>query len=163
MAVACPMDSARDIAEEYLTRYGDSLEIAEILEFSNHFYVQVRERDTDRFALELLVTRDGRAIPEPGPNMRWNARYAGMGARHYFSTGEEMPISLDEAVGIAQAYLDQVIPGAVADPEVAAFYGYYTVYVLKDGQITGMLSVNGFTGQVWPHSWHGEFLGREEK
>ena len=88
---------------------------------------------------------------------------SGMGARHYFSTGEEMPISLDEAVGIAQAYLDQAMPGAVADPEVAAFYGYYTVYVLKDGQITGMLSVNGFTGQVWPHSWHGEFLGREER
>ena len=153
------LDMARDIAEGYLARFGDSLEIAEIMEFSNHFYVQVRERDTGRFALELLVTRDGRAIPEPGPNMRWNVRYAGMGARHYRSTGEDMPIFSDEAVSLAQAYLDRTMPGATADPEVAAFYGYYTLHILRDGRISGMLSVNGFTGQVWVHSWHGEYLG----
>ncbi|HIE48282.1 TPA: hypothetical protein EYP84_05275 [Candidatus Bipolaricaulota bacterium] len=153
---------ARAIAQDYLTRYGDSLEIAEILEFTDNFYVQVKERDSDRFALELLVTRDGRAIPEPGPNMRWNVRYAGMGVRHYRSTGEEMPISPDAAVSLAQTYLDRTMPGATADPEVAAFYGYYTLHILRDGRIAGVLSVNGFTGRVWVHAWHGEFVGREE-
>ena len=24
----------------------------------------------------------------------------------------------------------------------------------------GMLSVNGFTGEVWPHTWHGTDLGQ---
>ena len=84
-----------------------------------------------------------------------------MGARHYRSTGEDMPISSDEAVSLAQAYLDRTMPGATADPEVAAFYGYYTLHILRDGRISGMLSVKGFTGQVWVHSWHGEYLGRE--
>jgi len=46
--------------------------------------------------------------------------------------------------------------------EADRFYGYYTLHVLKDGQIYGMLSVNGYTGQVWYHSWHGPFLGMKE-
>jgi hypothetical protein len=29
---------------------------------------------------------------------------------------------------------------------------------LKDGQIEEMLSVNGSTGQVWYHTWHGRFI-----
>jgi hypothetical protein len=41
-----------------------------------------------------------------------------------------------------------------ADP----FYGYYTIHTLADGEIEGMLSVHGSTGQVWYHNWHGGFL-----
>ena len=43
--------------------------------------------------------------------------------------------------------------------EAERFYGYYTLHVLTNGQIYGMLSVNGYTGQVWYHSWRGQFLG----
>jgi len=46
--------------------------------------------------------------------------------------------------------------------EADRFYGYYTLHVLNDRQIYGMLSVNGYTGQVWYHSWHGPFLGMKE-
>jgi len=53
------------------------------------------------------------------------------------------------------------LPGSKAD-EVEPFYGYYTIHVLKDGAIYGMLSVNGYTGQVWYHFWHGPFLGMRE-
>ena len=42
------------------------------------------------------------------------------------------------------------------------FYGYYTIHILRDGKIYGMLSVNGYTGQVWFHSWHGQFLNMIE-
>ena len=39
-----------------------------------------------------------------------------------------------------------------------AFPGYYTTDFLLDGKPAGMLSVNGYTGQVWYHTWHGQFL-----
>jgi len=39
-----------------------------------------------------------------------------------------------------------------------AFHGYYTLHFQRAGQIAGMLSVNGSSGQVWFHSWHGGFI-----
>jgi hypothetical protein len=32
------------------------------------------------------------------------------------------------------------------------------VHFRKNGTIAGMLSVNGYSGQVWYHSWHGTFI-----
>lgn len=71
----------------------------------------------------------------------------------------EMTVTPEQAIEIAQAYLDRAYPGLEADEEAEAFYGYYTLHTLRDGNIVGMLSVNGYTGQVWPHTWHGEFIG----
>jgi len=45
--------------------------------------------------------------------------------------------------------------------EAEAFYGYYTVHVLTNGEVSGMLSVNGATGRVWFHTWHGAFIGMQ--
>jgi hypothetical protein len=42
------------------------------------------------------------------------------------------------------------------------FYGYYTFDFTVNGKIAGMLSVNGNTGQVWYHSWHGDFIQEVE-
>ena len=42
------------------------------------------------------------------------------------------------------------------------FYGYYTLHFLQDGEIEGMLSVHGSTGDVWYHSWHGDFVTTAE-
>jgi hypothetical protein len=50
----------------------------------------------------------------------------------------------------------------VVDEDVEAFPGYYTLHVLEDGEIVGMLSVNGYTGNVWYHHWHGELLEMQE-
>ena len=47
---------------------------------------------------------------------------------------------------------------ATADEHADAFYGYYTIHTLENGEVVGMLSVNGFTGQVFPHTWHGELV-----
>lgn len=44
----------------------------------------------------------------------------------------------------------------------AAFPGYYTLHVLGDGKVTGMLSVNAATGAVWSHWWHGRFVSMLE-
>ena len=71
----------------------------------------------------------------------------------------DMPISAEQARGYAQQYLDNSLPVTTIADETDAFYGYYTLHVLRDGQIVGMLSVNGVTGQVWYHTWHGDFIG----
>ena len=34
--------------------------------------------------------------------------------------------------------------------------------ISKNGAGVGMLSVDGFTGQVWYHNWHGTFIEKIE-
>ena len=82
-----------------------------------------------------------------------------------FSTRQpsaDMPISADQALEYAQRYLDANAPGIEVADEADGFYGYYTIHVLRDGQIYGMLSVNGYSGQVWYHNWHGDFIDMRE-
>jgi hypothetical protein len=38
------------------------------------------------------------------------------------------------------------------------FHSQHILRILLDGVVHGMLSVNGYTGQVWYHSWHGQFI-----
>ncbi|MCZ7574363.1 MAG: hypothetical protein M5U01_37915 [Ardenticatenaceae bacterium] len=154
-------------ARQYVATYGNpDLEVAEIMEFDNHFYVQAREQSTGRFAFEFLIDRtSGATHPEPGPNMMWNTRYGHMGGwggmmgRWWNRQGGPETVTAEEALAQAQQWLDANLPGTTVGDEADAFYGYYTIHTLKDGQIAGMLSVNGYTGQVWYHSWHGTFIG----
>ena len=56
-------------------------------------------------------------------------------------------------------HLVRSIPVCFAWPiDVDGFYGYYTIDILRDGRIAGMLSVNGYTRQVFLHTWHGNLL-----
>ena len=41
--------------------------------------------------------------------------------------------------------------------DLLQYHGFRTIEVLRDGQMVGMLSVNGYTGAVWYHFWHGTF------
>ena len=72
-----------------------------------------------------------------------------------------MTVTPEQAKAVAQKWLDQYQPGSSTE-EPDQFYGYYTVHTLKDGKVSGMLSVNGYTGQVWYHSWHGAFVQLKE-
>jgi hypothetical protein len=73
-----------------------------------------------------------------------------------------MPIDEKKAIAIADRYLTKMNTGEIAE-EAERYYGYYTIHsVTKDGEISGMLSVNGFTGQVWYHNWHGTFIDMQE-
>jgi hypothetical protein len=66
-------------------------------------------------------------------------------------------VSADQAQQIAHEWLDENQPGSATEtPD--SFPGYYTLHIAKDGAITGMLSVNAYTGQVWYHTWHGAFV-----
>jgi len=73
-----------------------------------------------------------------------------------------MTITPEQAIQIAQKYLDTNITGATAASDPTQFYGYYTLDFEKDGKVAGMLSVNGYSGQVFLHTWHGTFIEETE-
>jgi len=134
------------------------------MEFEYNFYVDFSERDTGIHAFEALIDPyTGDMYPEPGPNMMWNTKYGMMSGMMWGSRGatEEMTVSEEQAIKLAQEFINGYLPGGEVE-DAERFYGYYTLHVLKDREIYGMLSVNGYTEQVWYHSWHGRFLGMEE-
>jgi len=155
------LKEAAEIVREELARWGHpDLVPKEVMEFTNHFYVLVVERDTGKGALELLVERDGFVHPEPGPNRMWNTKYGHM-AGWYGGAIQAQALSRARAREIAQEFLRAAFPGAEAD-EGVEFYGYFTFDAHRDGRPFGMLSVNAHTGQVWYHTWHGAFVAEKE-
>jgi hypothetical protein len=74
----------------------------------------------------------------------------------------DVTITPDQASQLAQKYLDKNVAGATASSDPIQFYGYYTLDFEKDGKVAGMLSVNGFSGQVFFHTWHGSFIEETE-
>ena len=150
------MDEVRERLEGYVNQLGPKYGILEIMEFENNFYAVIYEEDTGIGAMEVLVDPyTGSIMPEPGPNMMWNTRY---GMHSAGGSSALMPISPEEAGGIALSYLGEVFDGRVEVEKPIKFYGYYTVDYMVDGVMYGMLSVNGYDGSVWPHTWHGEFI-----
>ena len=69
-------------------------------------------------------------------------------------------MSADQALVSAQRYLDIYLPGMEAEAD--AFYGYYTVHIPRDGRVSGMLSVNGYSRQVFVHMWQGDLVAISE-
>ena len=158
------MDRAQQSVQSFLDRSGDrDLKIDELMEFQQNFYALIKEQSTGIGAFELLVNKGNGAVTfEPGPDMMWNTKYGMMGrggmmvGRSTVGVGS-MTVGSDEATRIAQSWLDAHMTGdSAGTPD--AFYGYYTFHFEKDGQVAGMLSVNGYGGQVWFHSWHGAFV-----
>lgn len=161
---------ATEAVNAYLADLNDpNLQLGEVMIFDNHAYAQIVEQDTGIGAMEVLVDPQTQAVyPEMGPNMMWNLKYGMMsgygsyGMMGYAPSVEpvaEMPVRPNSAVEAAQTYLDTNLGnGLTADDHADTFYGYYTLHVNRDGQTVGMLSVNGYTGQVFLHTWHGKLL-----
>ena len=158
-------DQVKSAAEKYLNDIGlQNVKVKEIMEFSNNFYIETVEKDSGFGAVELLLDKTNGAIfPEYGPNMMWNQKYgmhSGFAGNQYKNN---MTIDEEKALELANSYLAKISQDEFAGDEGQKFYGYYTIdTVNKDGTVVGMLSVNGFTGQVWYHNWHGTFIGMEE-
>jgi hypothetical protein len=167
----------------YLTSLNDSnLEVDDIMIFDNHAYAQIVEKDSGIGVMEVLVDPTTKAVfPEMGPNMMWNQKYGMMsGFGNYGMRGMmmggfgnnmmgnfgsvdasgEMTLTPEQVIEAAQTYLETSFgeAGLTADEHADPFYGYYTLHVNRDGETVGMLSVNGYTGQVFPHTWHGQLL-----
>jgi hypothetical protein len=186
------LSDAEAAVQDYLdVLQDDNLGIGEVMIFDNHAYAQIVEVDTGIGALEVLVDPVTLSVsPEPGPNMMWNLKYSPMSGFRGFGMmgmmgtfgdqslesmdgmmGEapdlaevsaELPLPTEEAVDVAQRYLDVYVPGTVADEHADPFYGYYTIHILRDGETVGMLSVNGYTRQVFLHTWHGTYLSSSD-
>jgi len=166
------IDHAAELAKDYLgTRGNDDLAIDEIMEFEFNFYIVYYEKSTNMGAFEAIIDKTGMSgmmrmmgfgyiRPEQGPNMMWNTKYGmypmhGMIGRSNSYGG--LAISEEQAREYAQNYLDTYLQGAIAE-DVHPFYGYYTIHVVKDSTIYGMLSVNAYSGKVWYHNWHGTYI-----
>jgi hypothetical protein len=168
------LEEAETAVTDYLAALDeDNLELGEIMIFDNHAYAQIINESTGTGTFEVLVDPVTKNVfLEPGPNMMWNTEYGMMGngvtgmgrgsmmggGRFGYAPDAESDVTADEAVNLAQAYLNAHLPGATADEHADAFPGYYTLHTLQDGEVTGMLSVNAATGQVFLHHWHGEFI-----
>jgi hypothetical protein len=157
------IDRAVSIAQDTAAAYsGSSLAADEVIEFSENYYASIREKSTGIGAFEILIDRaTGNVIREPGPDMMWNAKYSPMRGSMMGGSGatssRPMTVTAQQAQDAAQRWLDANRAGAsVKAPD--SFYGFYTIDFEKAGQLVGMLSVNGYSGQVWYHSWHGTFI-----
>ena len=178
------LEQAQGALGDYLATRGDeNLQLGEIMIFDNHAYAEIVEADSGVGAMELLVDPVTLSVyPEHGPNMMWNLKYspvadfggygmmggmmggwAGASGLQSFEPSADMPIGPQQAIEAAQRYLDLYLPGSVASDEVDLFYGYYTLHVLRGGETVGMLSVNGYSAQVFLHSWHGDFVEMSEE
>lgn len=154
------MEKVEENVLNYMEQRGmEGLELEELMEFQDNFYAQIKESDTGINALELLIDPYyGYVSSEPGPNMMWNSKYGHMGG---WKSGK-MTVSEKDAITKAEKFLDNYSSGLSVDEHADRFYGYYTLHTIKDGKVEGMLSVNGYSGDVWYHSWHGAFIKMQE-
>lgn len=160
------IETAVTIAQQYLTQLNNpDLAVREVEEYTQNFYVQVYEKSTGIGAFELLIDKyTGSIYPEMGPNMMWNTKYGMHSGMMGWFTGNPatpMTVTAEQAETNAQQWLNANLPGTTVG-ETEPFYGYYHVMVLSAGKGYGMLSVNGYTGQVWYHNWHGTFIQEVE-
>ncbi len=180
------MSLAVQIFKNYLVSlHNPNLALHEVEEYQYNFYASYYENNTGNFAFQMLIWKPGAshvmgmmgytgvasvAVPEIGPNMMWNTKYSvvngmmsgGMtGGRMMggYSQRASTPMTImsGQAKTMAQQYLNNSLPGKTAG-DADAYYGYYNIDVLLNGPTFGMLSVNGYTGQVWYHSWHGAYI-----
>ncbi len=159
--------SAVTTAQGYLASLNNpDLAVDEVEEYIQNFYVLFKEKSTGNGAFEMLIDKyTGSIYPEMGPNMMWNTKYGMMnGGMMGWLRGTQttaMTVTVDQAKTNAQQFLNANIPGTTVG-DVDTFYGYYHIDVLSSGNTYGMLSVNGYTGQVWCHTWHGTFIQQVE-
>ena len=176
--------TAQSQAESFADRL--DLRVGEVMQFTNNFYAELLD-DGGKLATEVLVDPSTGAVWfEYGPAMMWNTDYGmmtgfdqqgggmmmggGMMGGGPFGdptweptqgSSDEPTVSAVDAERIVDEWLAGEGPNLHADdPE--AFPGYYTLPVLRNDRISGMVSVNGYTGALWYHWWHGRFLGMTE-
>jgi len=155
----------KEYVSDFVKReFGSGYKPSDIFIFKDSsYYISVIETDTGRGAFEMLFDPDTREFkPEPGPNMVWNEKYGMMGKNMmglnqiFENDYNKNQVSRKEALVYAKEYLDKNEGNINVNEEGHEFYGYYTFHTKKDNKSYGMLSVNGRTGEVWYHDWHGE-------
>ncbi len=172
-ATPITLDQAVTRAQQYVASLNNSdLQLVEVEEYADNFYGVVREKSTAIDAFQFLMDKySGAVYPEMGPNMMWNTKYspmarmtlaphasAGVGGFWNNAPSAKMPISMTQAHDDAAQFLKTYLPNTIVEDQGDTFYGYYNFDVMQNDETFGMLSVNGYTGQVWYHTWHGGFI-----
>jgi hypothetical protein len=172
---------------DYINKFEEDLVIADIFIFGDtDYYYSIVEKTTGMGAMELLVNPyTGIVYQEYGPNMMWNLKYGMMSSQNmmgyggmmggqyrteqrrddynnnnYTSNGEveANELSVDEALSLGNEFLSGQKGDYSLSDSYHEFYGYYTFHIENQGEASGMLSVNAFTGEVWFHNWHGNLI-----
>jgi len=163
------LEDAENAVEEYIKNYPGykDLRISEIMIFDNHAYAQVIEEDTGIGAFEVLIDPNTYDVNlEQGASMMWNSKYGHMRRSMmggvFPQNGEDMFLSEEDAIATANKYLANIGSNLSADDHADQFYGYYTLHTLEDGEVVGMLSVNGYSGQIIIHNWHGDLIAMSD-
>ena len=176
------IDQATAAVQTYLGKIGYSnLGIKSMQEYSNMYYAQVVEQNNGTGSFELSVNKTtGVVTPMQGPTILWNMKYGvnNNGMMSYLtntSSGSgmmggngmmtwlrgtpttNMATSIEQAKILAQQYLDANNTGTTVG-QVTTYYGYYTMQVLKDGNVVGMMGIYGNTGQIMNYTWMGTFI-----
>lgn len=137
-------------ARATLAAAGRGLRPGEVMQFTENFYVELKDA-AGQPATEVLVNpSDGSVSTEQGPAMMWN------------SGSRDATVSPDQARAVADDWLRANLPGQATVADVKGFPGYYTIDTESGGDTVGMLSVNALTGAVWYHTWHGNFVAEED-
>lgn len=144
------LDQARQRAKLFADRLG--LRVGEVMQFSWNFYAELQTPAGQPVTEVLVDPRSGAVGLEYGPAMMWNTRY-GMYRTGQTGTGR----SAAQAQSIAQQWLRDH-GSALTVGTLESYPGYYTMHTMQAGKISGMLSVNATTGQVWYHTWHGTYV-----
>jgi hypothetical protein len=179
---AINIDQATSAVQSYLGRMGYSnLSLKTMQEYSNMYYAQVVESNNGTGAFELSVdSTTGVVTPMQGATMLWNTKYGvnstGMMGYMYTTSSSggmmggdgmmnwlrgtpttHMTISIEQAQNLAQQYLDVNQTGTTIG-QLTTYYGYYTMQVMNDGHVVGMMSIYGNTGQVMYYSQMGTYM-----
>jgi hypothetical protein len=160
-----------ELVNDYLLNLNDpNLQAEEIIEFANDFYIRFSEKDTGINAFAALVDPyTGRMYAGHHADRYWNTKYRGEAyqtSRGGGSKSEDWPsgpmtITQDQALSNVQSAIHNYIAGGevgIAEP----FFGYYTIPLLQQGNVVGLVNVNGYTGGLCYEACHGSLISRME-
>ncbi|MEP7193057.1 MAG: hypothetical protein ABI903_09350 [Actinomycetota bacterium] len=132
----------------------------EVMRFDNGFYVELKDA-AGKPATEVIVDPQGGGVStEPGPAMMWNTR---IGMHTLGVPGAARGVAVDAATarGIATTWLAANRTGTTIG-SIDAYPGYFTIDLRRNGEVSGMMSVNASSGAIWYHTWHGAFIAMED-
>jgi hypothetical protein len=153
------MDEIIKAGNEFVANYKTGIQLVRIIETSKYFYMAFRETGSGIGAFEILADPvTGQFGLETGPTQLWNTKYGFWGSSNVMNNN----IPREQAQFRAMTYLKNQNSASSIDPDPIVFYGYYTFFERQADQIIGVISVNGFTGDVEPHSWLGNVLQTKE-
>jgi hypothetical protein len=150
------LGDARSAAEAFATELDPGMGAGEVMQFDNHYYAEIVDAQGQLATEALVDPTSGTVQLEYGPARMWNTRFGMMAV----GSGTDGGVTAAEAEEIAERWLAD--RGELTTDEAEALPGYYTLHTLRDGAVEGMLSVSSATGDVWYHSWHGEFVDMTE-